>query len=286
MHIVGKISTLMHFISHERRQRTQAFEQLAESAAEALKNSDVVARLGARAGELALAAAGLFLPSVRGGTISLPRRQRDTNGFALVPLTDDECDGNQRVAASMYLPTKQRTNAYRQAGGDVGRLATISENWTANEPFTPYLWPGCYAVTYSATNDSTPMLTTRPVLYVRSSKAGTLHALKASVVTHELTHGLQREARTEKTAAMESTHPYWKKLLRVGEELEANYVGAVILESCGLAGLAEAYCERTMSIEYLRRTVGLRHKPFIPGTRLLNALENAGFLEGMYQQES
>lgn len=82
-----------HELSYEQRQRIVAFDRAQKSAAAALANEEVTARLGADlVGRLATTNADLFLPNVRDG-VAKPPKHIEPLRPALVPILPNELNG-------------------------------------------------------------------------------------------------------------------------------------------------------------------------------------------------
>ncbi len=282
---------MMQFVSFEARRRSRFVERVQKEVIEVLSWEETQAVLGKFAVDLLCAAEALYVPNIKDGTVSAPKKHRDANTTPVIAMKPGE---TLRLDASLKtMSPEQRL-----------RVAETAEAWAIDEAkgFAGWDVVECiekafkrweYAwsidgyngrVTYPAASstlstflypnlggDNTRIFTGKPIAMLSMSDDTPCSRLKGeAVLAHELQHVVQA---LSNPIMPFNTDEYlqvqWRK------ELEAYHVGAnyqALRTSDGdvFAGVPDCI------VEQIRQEYASLHDSFYPNPRIVEAIGQAG----------
>lgn len=252
--------------------RVDAFQQFKEKGGRVLKRPRVIRALGSIAQDLLAVWDGAFLPKVRNGVVSLPREQRFTNNFALLPLMAGERNGELLLDPSMFEPTLRRLGAFKLAGGTSVELARktseAASRWGVSAKLLQEKKP---AETFAGGFISPDtFFTTRPLIFFAAEVTKKSTLLVGRIGIHEAVHGIRFENDTEQELMAVGRDVTLRQSRVADEEFVAYNSGAVILREAGRdPGSSDLIDFRVESLSGLRET---NHAAFVDRMVALGAV--------------
>jgi hypothetical protein len=263
----------------ELQERVTAFDAVVEHTLNALRDPEVVHRLGGLAIELEKATEGLFMPYIQRGMATIPPHLQDTDRFPLIPHTANDTENGLRLDETFLEPTAGR---YRQV------VKAAAKRWEVGLPVAQSEMDLLIGSLYENGNKikapnmavskgtngtliiKSPVVDlsyrTRPSLHIPISRIMSEHPNRvAGTLAHEVVHAIDSEARIE---------PGFGQQYKAYTELRGYRVGAVIRQ---VGGVLEGD-GMTEFVEQLRVEHNDDTSPFATSNELVQKLEELGVL--------
>ncbi len=257
----------------EQRTAVRAFDFMVESTDVALGHPNVVAELGALAADLRYLNQTAFMPNVRDGRLSLPKRQRDTANIAVVPVTDEQFPSVQGILEPLqsFVRTRHASEAGFSRAYDLHLEDELEALFMEGPPEAPTDQPPVTDEEINTDTDAVTLVgsveqdgyyhTTRPIIAVRASVVEEGEISVAGALGHEEVHAFD----ALRDGAVVQTRTY-----TVASELRAYHVSAAIYRQAVDPPLAS---EASFLVDSIRRQeIGDAHNPYKPTPELVDFL--------------